>query len=115
MEQTENDANRQAASEESIDARRERGEILLADNRRCEESVLQEMSCPADSTLSLELAEVKHFHSIPTGLLRAFIKCPQLDDATSTSLDNRMPKKGTLKEAQDGAVSHKTTTPYLSR
>jgi hypothetical protein len=115
MEQTENDANRQAASEESINARRERGERLLADNQSCTEAVLQEMDCPADSSLSLELAEVNHFHRISVSLLRAFIKCRQLDDATSTSLDKLMPKKGSLKEARDGAIYHKTMTPFLSR
>ena len=115
MEQTENDANRQAASEESIEARRERGEKLLADNGRCEEAILREMNCPADSTVSLELAEVNHFHRMPVGLLRAFIKCRKLDDATSTSLDKLMPNKGILKEAQDGAICQKTMTPFLSR
>jgi hypothetical protein len=115
MEQTENDSNRQAALEESIEARRNRVEILLADNQSCKEAVLQEMNCQDDSTLSLELAEVSHFHRIPVGLLRAFIKCCKLNDAESTLLDKLMPNKGTLWEAQDGATCHRTATPYLSR
>ncbi len=38
-----------------------------------------------------------------------------LENATSTELDNMMPKKGSLKEAKDGVLSAKTNTPYLIR
>jgi hypothetical protein len=109
-EESENDTNRRSATEESMAARQERGEKLLANNRRCELVILNDMTWP-----SLDEADIRYFHKMPVDLLRAFIKCRVLEDATSTELDKKMPKKGSLQEAKDGVVCTKTNTPYLVR
>jgi hypothetical protein len=114
-EESENDANRRATSEDSMAARQERGEQVLVDNRRCEEALFRAMDKPADSSASLETAAMSTFHSIAVNLLRAFIKCRILDDATCTSLDKKMPKKGTLSQAENGIICSKTSNPLLSR
>ena len=109
-EESENDTNRRSVSEESMVARQERGEKLLANNRRCELAILNDMTYP-----SLDEADIRYFHKTPVAQLRAFIKCRVLENATSTELDNMMPKKGILKEAGDGVVCAKTKTPFLIR
>jgi hypothetical protein len=106
-EESENDSNRKAS--DSITVRQARGEKLLADNLQCEQAILAGVT-------TLELADVSCLHRLSVGLLRAFVKCRLLDNATSTLLDQKMPPKGTLKQNQDDdAMCEKTKTPFLSR
>jgi hypothetical protein len=119
-EQKENDVNRteedidvSRQAREQIDSNRmeltqERGEMLLSENSKCEDALFRAMGIAEESDASvLGEAELKHFFKVAPKLLAAFIKCRVLDDACSASMEN-MPKKGTIKEAQNRAQCKKT-------
>ena len=78
-EESDNDTNRRSASEESMAARQERGERLLANNQICELAILNDMTYP-----SFVEADIRYFHKTLVEQLRAFIKCRVLENATST-------------------------------
>jgi hypothetical protein len=55
-----------------------------------------------------------HFRKLKPQLLKAFIKARVLEDASATHLD-KMPKKGTIVEAEKGVQCNRTLKPVMIR
>jgi hypothetical protein len=89
-------------------------EELLANNQLCEQELMGEVH-PGDKATTdlLKDAELKNFFKRKVQLLKAFIKARLLDDATDTSLDENMPRKGLLGDAKNHKTCEKTGGPLL--
>ena len=96
-EQKENDKK----GKDTWDARKARANALIKDNTEAEAAILREVAKDLDEPDEPTLvdSQLKHFAKVKANLLKAFVKCRVLHDATSTSLD-KMPNKGTLKVAE---------------
>jgi len=98
-EEKDNDANR-AVMQEALEVKLQRGQQLLDDNQEAE-SIITQSSSLEDATLS-------QFAKLKPQLLKAFIQCRTMVDASSRDLVKQMPKKGTLKQAEQGEQCSKT-------
>ena len=115
VEQSQNDKNRHSLQEELEEAREDRARLLLEENAECERALIQLMGGQEDANvITFEGAEMTHFLKMKPQLLKAFIKARMLDDATATELE-KMPKKGTISEAEKGVQCKRTSKPVLIR
>jgi hypothetical protein len=94
-EQKENDGKQQDTKE----TRMARGLQLHKDNKEAEAAILRRASKDLDPS-TLGDAQLHHFAPVLAPLLKAFVKCRRLEDATSTELDKKLPNKGTLAAAK---------------
>jgi hypothetical protein len=113
-EAEENDMNRQGGTstppltaEGARAERRERDEKLLQENVQCESALIQALTTRHRTLPGIKEAKDTHFSKVAHKLLTAFVKCRVLDDACSAAMD-KMPKKGTLKDARDNVLCPKT-------
>jgi hypothetical protein len=74
---------------------------------QCELALIQALTTRHRNSPGIEEAKETHFSKVAPKLLAAFIKCRVLDDACSTAME-KMPKKGTLKDARNNALCPKT-------
>jgi hypothetical protein len=92
QEQEDNEKRRN----DSFSIRQLRGKEILMDNKGAEKKIMELVGSPvlADATL-MDFSKVKVAH------LTAFIKCRLLNDLTSLDTQMKMPRKGSLKEAEE--------------
>jgi len=89
----------------ALELKLERGECLLEDSRATEQSIVQLAG-------NLDQACLSHFAKLSPQQLKAFIRSRILLDASSRELD-AMPRKGTLRDAQNQVVCVKSVGPLL--
>jgi hypothetical protein len=116
VEQSQNDKNRRTLEEESEEAREDRAQLLLEENEECKRALIQLMGEQEDANaVTFEGAKMTHFLlQMKPQLLKAFIKACVLEDAMATELD-KMPKKGTISEAEKGVKCKRMMMPVMIR
>jgi hypothetical protein len=80
---------------------------LLQQNEQCESALIQALTTRHGNSPGIGEAKETHFSKVAPKLLTAFVKCRVLDDACSTAME-KMPKKGTIKDARNNALCPKT-------
>jgi hypothetical protein len=83
--------------------RGKRGEKLLQENVQCKSALIQALTTRHINSPGIEEAKETHFSKVAPKLLTAFLKCPVLDDACSAAME-KMPEKGTLKDARNNIL-----------
>jgi hypothetical protein len=114
MEAEENDLHRKGGTtappltaKEARAERQKRSEILSHKNVQCKLALIQALTTCHRSSPGIEEAKETHFAKVAPKLLAAFVKCCVLDDACLTAME-KMPKKGTLKDARNKVSCPKT-------